>query len=58
MTFLLLYTDPGSGTMLLQLLLATIAGGAFYFRSFFYRLFGKNIEQTELADENGDEERK
>ena len=40
MSVLFFYTDPGSGTMLLQLLLATVAGAGFYFRSFFYRLFG------------------
>lgn len=39
--------------MLLQLLLATIAGAGFYFRSFFYRLFGgKKTASTEGVDEN------
>ena len=28
----LLYTDPGSGALLLQLLAATLLGGLFYFR--------------------------
>lgn len=36
-----LYTDPGSGMMLLQLLLATLAGAFYYFRSFFFRIFGR-----------------
>jgi hypothetical protein len=48
------YTDPGSGMMLLQVLLATIAGAGFYFRSFFYRLFGrkKNVPtETEIENE-------
>lgn len=57
MRFLLFYTDPGSGTMLLQLLLATIAGAGFYFRSFFYRLFGgKKTASAEVERENGEEE--
>jgi hypothetical protein len=44
MTYLLFYTDPGSGVMLLQMLLATLAGAGFYFRSFFFRLFGRSSE--------------
>jgi hypothetical protein len=44
MTYLFFYTDPGSGVMLLQLLLATLAGAGFYFRSFFYRLFGRKVD--------------
>ena len=55
MTLLFFYTDPGSGTMLLQLLLATLAGAGFYFRSFFYRLFGGKKDAA--ADQVGDEER-
>jgi hypothetical protein len=36
--------------MLLQLILATIAGGVFYFRSFFSRIFGrKNSTAAETA---------
>ena len=53
---LLFYTDPGSGIMLLQVALATIAGVAFYFRSFFYRIFGgKKTASTDVVEENGDE---
>ena len=50
MKILLFYTDPGSGVMLLQVLLATIAGAGFYFRSFFMRIFGRRkaaLPQTE-----------
>ena len=55
MTLLFFYTDPGSGAMLLQLLLATIAGAGFYFRSLFYRLFGgKKSASTEGFEENDD----
>ena len=53
MTILFFYTDPGSGAMLLQLLLATIAGAGFYFRSFIYRLFGgKKTASADVVDEN------
>lgn len=56
MTLLFFYTDPGSGTMLLQLVLATIAGAGFYFRSFFYRFFsGKKTDSAEGVEENDDE---
>lgn len=59
MTLLFFYTDPGSGAMLLQLLLATIAGAGFYFRSFFYRLFGgKKTASAEAVDENDDKSSK
>ena len=33
-TFLLLYTDPGTGAMLWQLMAAAFIGGAFYFRHY------------------------
>ena len=59
MILLFFYTDPGSGMMLLQLLLATIAGAGFYFRSFFYRLFGsKKPASTEVNDETDEQELK
>lgn len=48
MIFLFFYTDPGSGMMLLQLLLATLAGGFFYFRSFFFKLFGRRQDTSAL----------
>lgn len=42
------YMDPGSGSFLLQILLAAFVGGMFYFRQgmdavrrFFARIFGK-----------------
>jgi hypothetical protein len=44
----LLYIDPGSGSYLVQIMIATVLGVAFFFRNiklhlqaFFYRLFGK-----------------
>ena len=55
---LLLYTDPGSGLMLLQLILASIAGGVFYFRSFFSRIFGRKSSagaENAVADNTTEE---
>jgi len=52
MKLLLFYTDPGSGVMLLQVLLATIAGAGFYFRSFIYRIFGGSKTETVESNEN------
>lgn len=37
--FGLAYIDPGSGAMLLQLILAGAIGAGVVFRRFFYRLF-------------------
>ena len=37
---LILYTDPGSGTLILQLLIAAFLGVFFYIRFFFKRVGG------------------
>jgi hypothetical protein len=49
MTLLLFYTDPGSGIMLLQILLAFFASGVFYFRKYFYKFFGKERSAEKLG---------
>lgn len=48
MNSFLLYIDPGSGSYLIQVLVAAVLGIAFFFKNivlyvklFFYRLFGK-----------------
>jgi hypothetical protein len=50
-TFFLLYTDPGSGALLLQLLAASLLGGLFYFRKvrdkILKTVFGKKSRETE-----------
>jgi hypothetical protein len=38
------YTDPGSGALLYQTLVAAFFGGAYYLRKFFYRWFRSNKE--------------
>lgn len=35
------YTDPGSGMLIWQGLVAAFLGAGFYFRKFFYKFFGK-----------------
>ena len=35
------YVDPGSGSFLYQAIYAMCIGGAFYFRKFLCRIFGK-----------------
>lgn len=51
------YLDPGSGSFILQLILASLVGIGFFFRSFWAKLFGKfrkpNPDTTEEdEDEN------
>ena len=52
MKLLLFYTDPGSGMMLLQVLLAFLASGLFYFRRFFLGLFGRHSAARHAANEH------
>jgi hypothetical protein len=50
-TVFLLYTDPGSGALLLQLLIASLFGGLFYIRRFkekvFRMFFAKRLVENE-----------
>lgn len=48
MTFLLLYADPGSGMMLLQIILAFGASALFYFRKYIYMVLGRKDAPIEL----------
>lgn len=47
-TFFLFYTDPGSGQLILQLIMATLLGGLFYFRKLKDLIFKKNIDTKEI----------
>lgn len=56
---ILMYLDPGSGSFLIQLLIAAIAGlsiaiGANWAK--LKRLLGKNKKKTETDDEEDDDE--
>ena len=39
---LFFYTDPGSGALLFQLIMATLLGGLFYFRKLKDLIFNRN----------------
>ncbi len=52
MKLFLFYTDPGSGAMLLQVLLAFVAGGVFYFRNFIRSLFSWGRKGDTKIDAN------
>jgi hypothetical protein len=51
----LLYTDPGSGALLLQILIAGLLGGVFYLRRFkekIFRAFGSKKADSDKLPEN------
>ena len=54
------YLDPGSGSFILQLILASLVGIGFFFRSFWAKLFNKfrkpNPDATEEEDEHAGNE--
>lgn len=56
-TLFMLYTDPGSGALLLQILIAGLLGGVFYLRRFkgkILRLFAsKKAENGKLPENIG-----
>lgn len=43
--WILLYTDPGSGFLVIQLISSAIIGAGFYFRKFFKSLFQSNVDE-------------
>lgn len=48
---LLFYADPGSGALIIQMLLAVAFGGLFYFRRFKDKIFGgKKQSDTQIED--------
>lgn len=58
MNTILLYVDPGSGSYLVQMLIAAVLGGLFYFKTliwtvknFFSRRKSENIILKEKDDE-------
>ena len=51
-TFALFYTDPGTGTLILQLLAAAFLGAVFYFRYFTKRV--KNYFSRNKTDEGSE----
>lgn len=49
------YVDPGSGTLLWQLLAAFFFGAAFYVRSFVSRILGFRVKSSEEREPKGEE---
>ena len=52
------YLDPGSGSFIIQILVAAAVGAGFFFRSTWARLINKirGIEETEDEEDAEDEE--
>jgi hypothetical protein len=56
MKVFLLYIDPGSGNYLVQMIIAAVLGGAYYFKSIWTRIklfFG--VKGKETLPENSEE---
>lgn len=51
-----LYLDPGSGSFILQLVLASLVGVGFFFRSYWAKLINKFRKPTPDAEETEDED--
>jgi hypothetical protein len=54
-SFAFLYTDPGSGALVWQLLVASFVGGLFYIRSFIRKITAKmsSRRSREQSDQQG-----
>jgi hypothetical protein len=55
MKLLLLYLDPGSGSYLVQAIIAAVLGGLFYIKSFWRKiraLFSRDRKNQENENEN------
>lgn len=54
MNFFLLYIDPGSGSYLVQVIIAAVLGFLFYFKNLWWRIrsFFKKPRQEENKDNN------
>jgi hypothetical protein len=50
--FFLLYTDPGSGALLLQLLAASLLGGLFYMRRFKEKILKLVFRKKDTTEES------
>lgn len=56
---ILAYLDPGSGSFLVQMLIAAFIGGGIMLRAFWSRLFDKkNTSEDEPAEHSNDDEKK
>jgi hypothetical protein len=58
MNLLLLYVDPGSGSYLVQMIIAAVLGAIFYFKNIWWKIksfFTKNKKQEASHKDIGDE---
>jgi hypothetical protein len=55
MHYFLLYIDPGSGSYLIQVIIAAILGAVFYFKNLWFKfrsLFSRNKKEDQPKNEN------
>jgi hypothetical protein len=54
MHFILLYIDPGSGSYILQMIIAAVLGVSFFFKNFWYNIkaffTGKKVKKEDEKD--------
>ena len=50
-SFFLAYIDPGTGSFMLQMLIAGVVGAIAYFRNAFFSLFRRNKNKESLPEE-------
>jgi len=50
------YLDPGSGSFILQLVVASLVGVGFFFRSTWAKLFGKLRKRDSSVEEEDEQE--
>jgi hypothetical protein len=58
MLLVLLYVDPGSGSYLVQMIIAAIVGALFYFKNIWYRIrsfFAGKKENKSASSNDGHE---
>jgi hypothetical protein len=54
--FLLLYIDPGSGSYLVQMIIAAVLGFLFYFKNLWFRIrsfFKKDKKKLDSGNDSG-----
>ncbi len=59
MNFFLLYVDPGSGSYLIQAIIAAVLGALFYFKGIWYRIrrFFSRSANTEKEDTSNNDKK-
>jgi hypothetical protein len=55
MKYYLLYIDPGSGSYLIQVIIAAVLSTAFFFKNFWYKIKSFFVKRKPEEDENNAE---